>query len=235
MKVYKITDNRKTYFIFANNALEAQSYYESRFYKNFFKKLFFNKKNLQICNVTDKETVITLFGIEVIVPFEVLIEVIDFEAPIELTEIDWVGNEVKILEQLIPAKVYISCPYTADTEEERLANTHKAIEIGLKALKKGYFPIIPHLFHFFDVRIRELGEELSYEDYLKWDLQLMVGCPYFVFEGDSKGVQVELNVAKALGMAIYPSVDYLPKRRTHYFADKLLKAGLELYESSKVA
>ena len=56
--------------------------------------------------------------------------------------------------------IYVSGPYSAETEEGRLKNTQTAIDIGIELIRKGHTVLIPHLSHYTDMRAQELGIEL---------------------------------------------------------------------------
>jgi hypothetical protein len=47
-------------------------------------------------------------------------------------------------------RIYVAGKYSAETPEGRLANTRRAIEVGIHLWHKGYAPFIPHLSHYTD-------------------------------------------------------------------------------------
>jgi len=102
--------------------------------------------------------------------------------------------------------VYISCPYSAPTVEEREANVHKAIDAGIELIQKGHSPVIPILLHYLDLRAIEKGIEFSWDDYMRVDLELLSKCDAMLLLGHSKGCDIELEYAEQLGMPIYYSV-----------------------------
>lgn len=102
--------------------------------------------------------------------------------------------------------VYISCPYSAPTVEEREANVHKAIDAGIELIQKGHSPVIPILLHYLDIRAVEKGIEFSWDDYMTIDLELLSKCDAFLFLGHAKGADIELEYAKELGMPVNYSV-----------------------------
>jgi hypothetical protein len=103
--------------------------------------------------------------------------------------------------------IYISCPYSAPTVEEREANVRNAIDAGIELMCKGFSPIIPVLMHYFDLRAIEKGIEFTWEDYIRIDLELLSKCDALLFLGHSKGADIELEYAQKLGMPVYYSVE----------------------------
>lgn len=103
--------------------------------------------------------------------------------------------------------IYIAGPYSAETEEERLANTIAAIDAGIKVFQKGHIPFIPHLSHWVDKRAKETGINLTWEDYMKWDEEILKRCDALLFLKPSRGANIELENAKKMGKIIYHSID----------------------------
>lgn len=106
-------------------------------------------------------------------------------------------------------KIYIASPYTEDTEEERLANVHKAIDAGIEVYRLGHIPYIPHLSHWLDKRATEIGQPLEWKDYMEIGIEWLRECDALLYLGSSKGADIELYCAKALGLKIYYSVKEL--------------------------
>ena len=105
-------------------------------------------------------------------------------------------------------RVYIAGPYTADTEEERLANALRAIDAGIEVYRLGHIPYIPHLSHWLDKRATEIGQPLEWEDYMKIGIEWLGMCDAFIYLDSSKGTDIELYYAvKELDLKIYTSVE----------------------------
>lgn len=103
--------------------------------------------------------------------------------------------------------IYVAGPYSAPTEEGRLANVEKAMRAGLFLISEGHIPVIPHLSHFFDVWVeRETGERLEVDYYYKSDIEILKRCDgiYMVhgWEG-SHGARRELEVAEKEALSVY--------------------------------
>lgn len=106
-----------------------------------------------------------------------------------------------------PLKIYIASPYTASTQEQIIANVNTAIDASFKLFAKGHFPYVPHLTHFIDQRAKEIGIELKWEDYIRWDMVWVRACDALLYLGSSKGADLELQAAKEWGKQIFYNVD----------------------------
>ena len=107
-------------------------------------------------------------------------------------------------------RIYIAGPYSAETETQISQNVTKALDVGLDLWKKGHYPYIPHLTHFVDLRAREKGTPMKWEDYIEWDKVWLEFCDALLFLGNSKGANRELEYAKKLGKTIYYNIDDIP-------------------------
>lgn len=107
-------------------------------------------------------------------------------------------------------KIYVSGPYTAETEIKKLKNVTTAIDAAIKVYRKGHFPYIPHLTHFLDKRAKESGVSLKWNDYMKWHDIWLNACDAFLYLRNSKGANLELNKAKKLSKKIFYSVNEIP-------------------------
>jgi hypothetical protein len=108
--------------------------------------------------------------------------------------------------------IYVAGPYTAPTEEGQLANTETAMRAGYEILRRGHWPVIPHLNHFFDVWVdRDYGEKLPPQTYYDWDKELLDRCDALLFLASSFGADRELERAISLGIHIYESLNQIPE------------------------
>lgn len=107
--------------------------------------------------------------------------------------------------------IYVSGPYSAETEEGRLKNTQTAIDIGIELIRRGHTVLIPHLSHYTDMRAQELGIEISWEQWLEQDLKLLERCDALYFIGESKGANLEREKALDRGLPVYCSLEEVPK------------------------
>lgn len=102
-------------------------------------------------------------------------------------------------------KIYIASPYT---NPDPCANTHKAIMVANKLLDIGYIPFVPHLSHFWHTITPR-----QYEDWTKIDNEFLKCCDCVLrLEGESKGADKEVELAKQLGIPVYYSIEELINR-----------------------
>ncbi len=104
-------------------------------------------------------------------------------------------------------RVYIAGPYTAVLQAEVEKNVAAAIDAGIQLLKLGHVPFIPHLTHYVDARAREIGHEISWEEYIQWDIEWLKACDALLYLGSSKGADMELRAAVERGLRIFRSLD----------------------------
>jgi len=69
--------------------------------------------------------------------------------------------------------IYITHPYTAATPALTHVNVVKAIDLGLQVFAKGHTPFIPVLNHYVDLRAAEKGIEITYEDFMGLDFDML--------------------------------------------------------------
>lgn len=106
--------------------------------------------------------------------------------------------------------IYVSGPYSAETEEGRLKNTQTAIDIGIELIRKGHTVLIPHLSHYTDMRAQELGIELPWECWMKQDLEILEKCDALYYIAPSKGADIEREHALDWGLEVYERLDDVP-------------------------
>ncbi|MBI4443750.1 MAG: DUF4406 domain-containing protein [Acidobacteria bacterium] len=101
-------------------------------------------------------------------------------------------------------RIYIAGPYTALSEAQTLQNVQRAIDAALKLYERGHLPYIPHLTHWVDKRAKEIGIEITHDDYIRrWESGWLALCDALLFLGESPGACEELELAKQLGKRIY--------------------------------
>lgn len=108
-------------------------------------------------------------------------------------------------------KIYIASPYSAETEEGLEHNTNYAVDIGIKLFKMGHIPYIPHLTHWVDKRAQQICITISWNEYIKWDLEWLDLCDAILYLGESKGTKIELARAIEKKKKIYYSVEDIPQ------------------------
>lgn len=230
LEVYEFKTDERIYLVAAPDSIEATIYFQNRFaYEGS------DIKSFGVRNVSDQRVKLVVMGNDHILPLKTLVKIMEITETVELTELNADDYEDKIRSAVYPTRLYVSGPYTADTWEGKLENTNKAIDAGRAALKKGYAPVIPHLSHFFDLRAVEAGEEVTYNEYMEWDIMLLFGCNYFLYLGDSKGAEIELQIAKSMGIPIYYSIDELPEIKSSFLAHECLEIALDWYANKEAA
>lgn len=109
-------------------------------------------------------------------------------------------------------RIYIAGPYTASDPETVEAHVTAAIIAGLKVFEKGHYPYIPHLTHYIQVlsQSRHLMANLRWEDYMEWDRGWLDVSDAILFLGPSRGADIELKRASALGKRIFRDISEIP-------------------------
>lgn len=110
-------------------------------------------------------------------------------------------------------RIYIAGPYTAATREGIEANVNRAIDAGIAIFRKGHFPYVPHLTDLVDKRAKEIGLDLTWQDFIEWDKPWLIASDAVLYLGKSNGADLELEEAKRLGKYIFNSIDEIPDLR----------------------
>lgn len=109
------------------------------------------------------------------------------------------------LRQASSVLIYVSGPYSANTDDDIMGNVRWAMGAASHIFKLGHEPFIPHLFHFFDEWVKNAQSRYhpTYEDYMRVDLALVPRCDGFLLLGRSPGAMRELALAKEVGIPIW--------------------------------
>ncbi len=103
-------------------------------------------------------------------------------------------------------RIYIAAP---DSKGDTVINVRNAILAGDKLLEMGHIPFIPHLTHFW-----HYISPKPWEVWLKIDQDWLVVCDALLrLPGESKGADLEVEMAKKLCLFIYYSVDEIPREK----------------------
>jgi nucleoside 2-deoxyribosyltransferase len=109
--------------------------------------------------------------------------------------------------------VYISGPYTANTEDKIMENILVAERFAINLWNKGHYAICPHL----NTRLFEKKCcHTTIEDYMVLDFALIQrsDCLLMLLNWkDSKGAVREKEYAESLGIPIYLNIDDIPLDR----------------------
>jgi hypothetical protein len=103
-------------------------------------------------------------------------------------------------------RIYIAGPYSAPSEDERELNARRAIEAGLALFKLGHTPFIPHLTHYVDLHAHRTGVVMTWDDYIRLDLEWLDVCDALLYLGPSKGADLELQYALKAGKRVFRSL-----------------------------
>jgi len=101
-------------------------------------------------------------------------------------------------------RVYVAGPIS---KGDVFDNIVRAIKWGRRMVQDGFAPYIPH----FDAYMFAWGdgsgqntEEISWNGYLEWDLEWVAASDaVFRVTGESKGADLEVAVAKQLGIPVF--------------------------------
>lgn len=105
-----------------------------------------------------------------------------------------------------PMLIYVAAPYSLG---DLVSNVRFACEVGDKILAKGHIPFIPHLSHFW-----HFVSPKSYEEWLRIDRAFIPRCDALLrVDGKSPGADMEVDLAKRLGVPIYYSLEDIPDAR----------------------
>ena len=103
-----------------------------------------------------------------------------------------------------PMRIYVAGPYS---KGDIAVNVREAIHAGDYISRKGHFPFIPHLTHFWHLVLPH-----EYEFWLAQDMEWLRVCDAVLrLEGESSGADKEVSEAERLGLSIFRSVFDIPK------------------------
>lgn len=95
--------------------------------------------------------------------------------------------------------IYISSPYTIG---DQVANVRRQILVADKLLGMGYIPFCPCLSHFW-----HFVSPKPWETWLEIDIAIIPKCDALLrLDGESKGADKEVALAKELGIPIFYSL-----------------------------
>lgn len=103
--------------------------------------------------------------------------------------------------------IYVAGPYTADTKEEIAANVAAADAAAREIAYTGHIPFCPHKMTWG----WEDDPHLGYDDFIGMDDLWLMQCDALLFIAPSPGANREKNLAEALGIPVYTSIEDLPQ------------------------
>jgi hypothetical protein len=107
-------------------------------------------------------------------------------------------------------RVYVAGPLTADTADGCLANVRAAIDAGVRLIRRGHEPYVPHLSWYLDQHARAAGHPIPYDWWLEYDRHYLAGCDALLLLAPSPGANAEAAWARARGIPVYEHADALP-------------------------
>ncbi len=99
--------------------------------------------------------------------------------------------------------IYISAPYT---QGDVVQNVRRAINAADDLLTMGHIPYVPHLTHFW-----HFISPKPWETWLEIDKAIIPKCDALLrLNGESVGADIEVEVAEAIGIPVYWSLEEVP-------------------------
>ena len=108
--------------------------------------------------------------------------------------------------------IYVSCPYSAKTQQEKEANVNRAIQAGIKIMQKGHTPIIPTLMHYLDIAAQKQGIHFAYDVFMKACIEILDGCDAMLYMDSSNGCDIELEYAKKEAIDIFYNLEEIDEK-----------------------
>ncbi len=134
------------------------------------------------------------------------VEVLEVLAVIKNGDMCFQKGEGELMEY---KHIYISYPYTAETNTEILGNVYKVANIANELMKRGYVPLFTHMSYFTDEIAKAHGINFSYDDWLDYCLEIESRADAILYLGDSKGCRRELKYALENDIKVFLSIDDL--------------------------
>lgn len=101
-------------------------------------------------------------------------------------------------------KIYVAGPYTKGDVAENVRN---AIMVGNNLRALGHTPFIPHLTHFWHMIYPH-----DYQYWMDLDIEWLLECDaVFRIPGESKGADLEVEIAGLYDIPVYTSFLEIPK------------------------
>ena len=97
-------------------------------------------------------------------------------------------------------KVYIASPYTIG---DVAVNVRRQMEVANQLIDLGFVPFVPLYAHF-----QHMFFPRPYDEWLELDKQWVPVCDYLLrLEGESKGADVEVELADKLKIQVFHSIE----------------------------
>ncbi len=106
--------------------------------------------------------------------------------------------------------IFVTGPYSAPTDEGVERNIQRAIEMGRRVFRKGYFALVPHLLVRDFYVPKDTSGPFSYEALMQFTLAMVPKCDALLLYDHSPGAAREWRLAESLGKPIYFDISELP-------------------------
>lgn len=103
--------------------------------------------------------------------------------------------------------VYISSPFSADTDWEVRENVERAMKVAIELMQSGYVPLYTHGNYYLDLIAKKEGVDIPYDTWIENCVELLCRCDAMLYLGYSKGCNKELMRAIEEGIPVYFSVE----------------------------
>ena len=107
--------------------------------------------------------------------------------------------------------IFVTGPYSADTQEGVERNIQKAIAVGRAVFLKGYYALVPQLLVRPFYVVGDPGT-FGYESLMQFTLAIVPRCDGLLLYEHSPGADREWQLAESLGKPVYFDVSELPDR-----------------------
>lgn len=124
--------------------------------------------------------------------------------------------------------IYVAGPYGAPTEEERLANVKRALDVAAELVRLGHQPYVPHTSHYEDEHFQASGITLPWAWWLKRCARMLSAFDALFYLAPSKGADVELFIALSHGIKVYHDISHVKPT-----SDCLLKWASEYQDKGR--
>lgn len=101
-------------------------------------------------------------------------------------------------------RIYVAGPYSGPTSDIVQVHVDHAMDVGRQLIFKGHNPFVPHYTHYMD------HPEIDYDKWLDLDIEWLAQCEALFLIAPSPGACREVDIAIAMGLPIYHSLDEVP-------------------------
>jgi hypothetical protein len=110
--------------------------------------------------------------------------------------------------------IFVSGPYSHPDDMRVLNNVENAMWVGYELTRRGHWPVVPHLMHYFDMFLRrERIAHPPYDFYIQWCLSLLDRCDALYLIDRSPGADQEVRRANRNNIPIYRRMNQVPDGR----------------------